>query len=269
MIKLTVVPAATVLVLLAGPVGPASAAGAGRGASPSGPAVPPIPAVRPAPDGPRGAAGSVAHPPPAADRNQARRAARVTVGGTGKVEATPDLLRLNVGVEARAPRAGDAFTAVKEAARRLTVALLAAGVAESDLRTTDLSLVAEYDKFPRLSGYRANQSTEVVVRDLARTDAVLAAVASAGDAARLNGLSFDVAEPEMFRTAARAAAYQDALNKARQYATLTGRRLARLARLEEDGDASPSRYALVEKSGGLSPGRQSIVVTVRAVFELR
>jgi uncharacterized protein YggE len=194
-------------------------------------------------------------------------ATELTVVGRGTVQTTPDVMRLNVGVEVRKDRAGDAFAAVKAAAARLSDALLAAGVAASDLRTNGLSLGAEYEKYPKVVGYRASQGVEALVHDLSKADAVVDAVAAVGEEVRLNGISFEISKAESLVKAARAAAYDDALAKARQYAALTGHEVGRVVKLEEEGDGSPSRFALAEKSS-ISPGHGSVTVAVRAVYEL-
>jgi uncharacterized protein len=245
MTKISVVLAATAFVLVGVQAGPALAV-----AGSSTPASPPA-TVKPA--------------PPA--RTAMGEPAELTVFGRGSVRATPDVMRLNVGVEVRREKAGEAFAAVKAAAHKLTEALLAAGVAASDLRTNDLSLGAEYEKYPKVVGYRASQGVEALVRNLSKADAIVDAVAAVGEEVRLNGISFEVSKAEALVRAARAAAYKDALAKAQQYATLTGRRLGRIVKLEEDGDSSPSRFAVAEKTS-INPGQGSISVAIRAVYEL-
>ncbi|WP_214413747.1 SIMPL domain-containing protein [Sphaerisporangium fuscum] len=197
----------------------------------------------------------------------ARDAAVVAVVGRGSVEAVPDRMRLNVGVEVRREKAGEAFAAVKSAASKLTGALVSAGIPKADMRTNDLALAAEYEKYPKVVGYRASQGFEVVLRDLSRADAVVDAVAGVGEEVRLNGISFDVSKPSALLEAARAAAYRDATAKARQYAALAGRQLGRLIKLEEEGEPSSSRFAMAEKSS-ISPGQGSVTLTLRVVYEL-
>ncbi|GAA3844417.1 SIMPL domain-containing protein [Sphaerisporangium flaviroseum] len=245
MTKISVVLAATAFVLVGVPAGPALAV--------AGSSTPASPAATATPAPPSGTAMS--------------ELAEAAVSGRGSVRATPDVMHLNVGVEVRREKAGEAFAAVKAAAHKLTEVLLAAGVAGSDLRTNDLSLGAEYEKYPKVVGYRASQGAEVLVRDLSKADAIVDAVAAVGEEVRLNGISFQVSKVAALVRAAREAAYKDALAKARQYAKLTGRRLGRIVKLEEDGDSSPSRFAAAEKTS-INPGQGSISVAIRAVYEL-
>ncbi|WP_061299022.1 SIMPL domain-containing protein [Herbidospora cretacea] len=200
--------------------------------------------------------------------------AKITVTGNGTVSAAPDRMRLQAGVEVRRASAGAAFSGARTAAATLRAALLAAGVAEDDLRTSEISLGPEYDDYPKVSGYRAGQGVEVLVRDLDIADRVVDAVASAGEEARLNGISFEIGDPARALAAARDAAYKDALAKARQYAGLTGRTLGAVLRLEEDSDGrSPIPFEgihlMAASDKSISPGRQSVGVSVKVVYELR
>ncbi|WP_181871382.1 SIMPL domain-containing protein [Sphaerisporangium album] len=218
-----------------------------------------------------GAQAAHAAPGPAASTAPAASAAgepaEVGVVGRGSVQATPDLMRVNVGVELRRDKAGAAFAAVKEGAAKLTDALLAAGVAPRDVRTNDLSLGAEYQKYPKLVGYRASQGMEALVRDLSKADAVIDAVAAAGEEVRLSGVSFEISRSQALLKEARAAAYRDAQAKAEQYAALTGRRVGRVMKLEEEGDSGPPRFTMAEKSS-ISPGQGTVTIIVRAIYEL-
>ncbi|GII60024.1 putative conserved lipoprotein LpqG [Sphaerisporangium krabiense] len=216
-----------------------------------------------------GAGPALAAPrPPGGEAPAAGEAAEVGVAGRGSVRAVPDVMRLGVGVEVRRDKAGEAFAAARAAAARLTDALLAAGVAKEDLRTNDLSLGAEYEKYPRVVGYRATQGVEALVRDLSRADAAVDAVAAAGEEARLTGVTFEISRSQALLRSAREAAYRNALAKARQYAALTGRRVGRVLKLEEEGDGAPPRFAMVAEKGALSPGQGTVTIVVRALYEL-
>ncbi|WP_030450479.1 SIMPL domain-containing protein [Herbidospora cretacea] len=199
--------------------------------------------------------------------------AKITVTGNGAVSAAPDRMRLQAGVEVRRATAGAAFADARRAAATLRTALRNAGVDEDDLRTSEISLGPEYDDYPKVAGYRAGQGVEVLVRDLDRADRVVDAVASAGEEARLNGISFEIGDPTKALAAARDAAYKDAAAKARQYARLSGRRLGRVLSVTEDGEGrAPIPFEgvhLMAADKSISPGRQSVGVNVRVVFRLR
>src|SRR4051794_40641403 len=86
-----------------------------------------------------GAAAIVDRPPPA-DDSADEAPAGVKVTGHGEVDATPDIARIDVGVEARAKTASAAMDENGEAMRRVVAALEQAGIAHEDLKTRDLAV---------------------------------------------------------------------------------------------------------------------------------
>lgn len=197
---------------------------------------------------------------------------RISVVGEGVISATPDVMRLSAGVEVRAASAGEAFKAVRAAAAKLTKALLEAGVAAKDLRTSELSLGPEYETYPKVSGYRASQGVEAVVRDLNKADRIIDAAVAVGEEVRLNGVSFEVSDPAALLRKARAAAFKDAQTKARQFAELAGRRLGEVVLISDEvvGGPHPMAFAgaAAEDRSSVSPGRQNLSVHVRVVYSL-
>ncbi|WP_241844939.1 SIMPL domain-containing protein [Streptomyces silvensis] len=205
--------------------------------------------------------------------------ATVTVTGTGSASAAPDLAVVGLAVEVTAPTAEKALAAQHAAADALLGALRGQRVADRDIRTDSLELSAVYEDrggVSKLSGYRAAQSFSVKVRELRRTGRVIeAAAASAGDAVRINGVSFDLADARPLRAQARRAAHEDARAKAEHYASLTGSSLGRLVSLSEAESSAPrplavSPAAFAKQDGvPLAPGEIEDTVSVVAVYELR
>ncbi|MEU2116293.1 SIMPL domain-containing protein [Streptomyces sp. NPDC016459] len=210
---------------------------------------------------------------------RAETPATVTVTGSGRAAAAPDLAILSVGVEAARGTAKEAMAAQKTAAETLLGVLHKEGIAERDIRTDSLTLSPVHTQNAagesKVTGYQAGQSFSVKVRDLDRTGQVVGAVNDATkDAGRINGVVFDVADPSSLRAKAREAAYQDAYDKAAQHARLSGHRLGRLVSLSEGESVRPGLGAAPgviadEQSVPLAPGEIEEHITVSAVFELR
>ncbi|MET7465188.1 SIMPL domain-containing protein [Nonomuraea sp. NPDC005501] len=193
--------------------------------------------------------------------------AQLTVVGRGTVQAPPDVMRLSVGVEVRRDRAAAAFSAAKATRARLAAAVQGAGISMNDLRTENLTLGAEYKDGAQVVGYRASQGVEVLLRDLSRADAVIDAVAAVGDEVQINGVTFEISKGETLVQQARAAAYRDALAKARQLAALAGRHVGRVVRMDEQAEAPTRQYAMAD-GAFVSPGESSVSVIVNVVYEL-
>ncbi|ARX87848.1 LpqG protein [Streptomyces alboflavus] len=228
------------------------------------------------------AALAVSAPAPAV-ANPTPTPSTVTVTGTGSASAVPDLAVVGMAVEVTAPTAEKALAAQHAAANALLGALRGQQVAERDVRTDSLELSAVYEDgggggggTSKLTGYRAAQSFSVKVREPRRTGRVIkAAVAAAGDAVRVNGVTFDLADARPLRAKAREAAHEDARSKAEHYAALTGRELGRLVSLTEAESGNPrpltvSPSAFAKQEGVLvAPGEIQDSVSVVAVYELQ
>ncbi|WP_093797744.1 SIMPL domain-containing protein [Streptomyces sp. Wb2n-11] len=204
-------------------------------------------------------------------------ATTVSVSGEGRASAAPDTVVLTAGVEATEPTAKRALAAQSKAAGALLAAVRAQGIDDSDVRTESLSLNAVHehtDRASKLIGYQAGQSFSIKIRDIGRTGAVMEAVTDAtGDAGRINGVAFDVADPSVLRARAREAAHAEARSKAEQYARLSGHRLGRLVSLAETegGTHRPLDMPVAAFSEGkvpVAPGEVQEEVTVTAVYEL-
>lgn len=195
---------------------------------------------------------------------------QIAVAGEGHLSVAPDVMRLNAGVEVHGESAAGAFTGARAAAARLAAALRGAGVAEDDLRTTELSLGPVYETYGQVSGYRAAQGVEAVIRDLSRADQVIDTVAGVGEEARLDGVAFELSDPSRALAEARERAFHDAAAKAVHYARLAGRPLGRVVSVTETPDEAvvPMARAVTFADGGAStsPGRQTLSVGVRVVY---
>ncbi|NML51543.1 SIMPL domain-containing protein [Streptomyces sp. R302] len=217
-------------------------------------------------------------PAPRAAAVRAEAPATVTVTGSGSATATPDVAILSVGVEVTKPTAKEAMAAQNTAAKALLAVLREQGVEDRDIRTDSLSLNPVYTQTTggesKVSGYQASQTFSAKVRDIDRAGQVIGAVnGSTGDAGRVNGVVFDVADPKDLRAKAREAAYRDAYEKASQHARLSGHRLGRLVSLSEGDSLRPGQGTLPslpadEQNVPLAPGEIEEQVTVSAVYEL-
>ena len=102
-----------------------------------------------------------------------------------------------------------------------------------------------------------------------------AAVAAAGDGARVHGLELAVGDPAAVAAAAREAAWRDALARAEQYAALAGAALGRVLEIKEapppPPEARPMRLMAAEAAPGgpaTEPGETTIWAAVTVTWAL-
>ena len=165
-------------------------------------------------------------------------AGTIVVSGTGRVAVDPDVAELRLGVAIARPTVEAARAAAGEAMNAILAAVVGAGVARRDVRTTLLSVQPRYDyrdgKAPTLTGYDLANVVEVTVRDLAGLGAVVDGALSAG-ATSLDGLSFRVDDPREAERAARTAAVAEARSRAEVLAEAAGVAIEGVAGIVEGG----------------------------------
>ena len=204
--------------------------------------------------GPLALAGCAAPPRPRRPRPSRRG---ITARGIGTVSSRPDTLTIGIGVQTRGRVAQEALDANSRLATSTIDALRAAGVAEADLRTSQLSVSPTQDpNTGRITGYEVSNLLTATLRDVDRAGSVIdAAGAAAGDAVRVQQLEFSVADDSAPRAQARADAVRKAAG-AGPAAGRGGRRDPRPGPLDhrDRGRTSPTPYAAGLRRG---PGRRA------------
>jgi uncharacterized protein YggE len=200
---------------------------------------------------------------------------QVTVVGSGEVQGVPDTLTADVSVEAAA---ADVTTAMNQAnARQNSVlnALNASGIDPKDISTTQVSLQPQYGDNSVITGYRASNSIQIKIRKLDTASQVLANVVNAGgDATRINSVSYSIEDDSKLVTDARARAFNDAKQRAEQYAGLSGLSLGKVISISEVPGGTPPTPPMPMPRGAmassvpLQPGQQTVSFSVTAVWEL-
>jgi uncharacterized protein len=199
----------------------------------------------------------------------------VTVVGSGQVQGVPDTLTADVGIQFRAPDATTAMDQTNSRQQAVINALAGAGVDRKDISTTEVSLQPEYDSSGgTITGYRADNSIRVKIHPADSASHVLAViVGTGGDATRINSVSYSIADDSQLVKDARARAFQDAKDRAGQYAKLSGLALGNIISISETAGGAgpppaPPRSGM-QAAVPLEPGQQTVSFSVTAVWELR
>lgn len=202
----------------------------------------------------------------------------VVVAGEGKTTASPDRATIRVGVEVHRPTMAEARSAAAEAQGRILAAVRALGVAEADVQTDQLSFGPDYEYGEggrRLRGYVATNVVRVLVRDVARAGEIVdATIASAGDDARVDGVSFELGDETAVRAEARRLAIADARAKAEQLARELGATLGDPIFVEETSVNVPGPVMMrmaadSAESTQVAAGSLEISVGVRVRWAIR
>jgi uncharacterized protein len=203
----------------------------------------------------------------------------VTVVGSGHVQGVPDTLTANVGIEFTAPDVTAAMNQTNDRQQAVIEAVTGAGIDRKDISTADVTLRPQYSTpvpngTATITGYRATNEIEVKIHPPDAASRILALIVSTGgDATRINSVSYSISDDSQLVKDARARAFQDAKNRADQYAQLSGLRLGKVLSISEAAGSTPTEGAppsprAMPSAVPLEPGQQTVSFSVTAVWEL-
>ncbi|MDT7729975.1 MAG: uncharacterized protein QOK45_228 [Mycobacterium sp.] len=214
---------------------------------------------------------------PTASADKATR--QVTVVGAGEVQGTPDTLTVNASIEFVAPDVTGAMNQTSDRQKAVIDALVGSGIDRKDISTTQVSLQPQFagGDSTAIIGYRASNSIDVKIRKLDSASQTLSLIISTGgDATRINSVNYSIEDDSQLVKDARARAFNDAKDRAEQYAQLSGLGLGKVISITESGGATPPQPPMPYSRGGaaemaavpVEPGQQTVGFSVTVIFEL-
>lgn len=208
----------------------------------------------------------------------------ITVSGTGTVTAPPDIAVANIGISVEGTTAKAAQNDASKKSVAVVDYLKKAGIKEADIKTSGYNIYPQYnytDGSSRIRGYQVTQSLTVKIRDMDKANTILDGVVAAG-ANQVNGLSFQIDEPDKLKADARKKAIADANVKANELKKELGVHLGHIVSFSESGDyIPPIRYDTKEMmgmGGGISSsipapdlpaGENEITINVSITYQIK
>ena len=204
----------------------------------------------------------------------------ITVTGQGSATVKPDLATVQLGVNVQKPTANAALQQANKSAAALIDALEAAGIAEDDIVTANLSIWPQYGDKSTITGYSASNNVSVTVRDITKAGPVIDVAASAaGDDIAINGISFGLDDPEQVLATARADAMANAAKRAGEFATAAGAKVGTVLQISETAvtpyeprffatDSAGATTAAPSAPTPIQAGTTDVSVTVNVVYAL-
>lgn len=199
----------------------------------------------------------------------ARQPSVLAVTGEGNVQVAPDTAVLTLGVTARSPQAATAFQQAATALNQVVRALLAAGVPQNQIQTSQVSIQPTFEN-GRQSGFEATATVQVTLRDTAALGGLIDRAVAAG-ANNVAGVSFEVRDTAAAEAAALAAAVQNARAQAVVLARSLGVALGPVSRVEAEAAQGPAVpvFARAVSAGEqlpVLPGTLTVTRRVRVEF---
>jgi len=217
--------------------------------------------------------------PAAADETRPPR--NISLIGHGEVRIAPDMAVIAIGTVDQAATAAEALAANSKSMAAIMAVLKAASIAEKDMQTSNFLVQPRYDygnstQPPRLVGYEVSNTLTVTVTHLDRLGALLDKSVASGSN-RIDGISFQLAEPGKALDEARRLAAQDASRKAHLYAAALGIGLGPVLSISESGGLPPPIPMQMKTMGAeaasadvpIARGEQTIAVDVNIVWEIK
>jgi uncharacterized protein YggE len=198
----------------------------------------------------------------------------LVVSGIGTATGTPDVARVEVGVESRAQTAQAAADATNKKQAAIIAALKAKGIEAKDLQTTNYNVSAERSNNPNeanpIIGYRAGTTVRVTVRQIDQVGAVLDAAVGAG-ANQIYGITFGLNDSEPLLSQARDTAILNAKAKAEAMAKTAGIKLGKIINISESFAGGPAPLAVDARAGSAAPievGETSVRAQVAVTYAI-
>jgi uncharacterized protein len=217
---------------------------------------------------------SATGPAPTADSDLRQ----VTVLGSGEVQGAPDTLNVNASIEFIAPDVTGAMNQTSDRQQAVINALVDAGVERKDINTSEVSLQPQFsgasENPQAIVGYRASNSIDIKIRQLdAASQALALIVSSGGNATRINSVNYSIEDDSQLVRDARGRAFNDAKERAEQYAQLSGQDLGNVMSISEAPGSTPPTPVPSTRGDEmaavpLAPGQQTVGFSVTVVWEL-
>jgi uncharacterized protein len=204
----------------------------------------------------------------------------ITVTGVGTISVVPDAVRFNATISTIGSTNAAALSAATKSAAAVRAALKTAGIATKDVRSANISVYPEYnwtqEAGTKITGYRASQSFDVLVRTASKAGSIIEAVVTAGgDSVQLGGVIPTTLNPSAATEDARASAVANAKSKASSYAKLLGTSIGKVLSLEEQSSPVYSSPFPTAKAGAadaaaieIGLGEQDVTVTITVRWAL-
>lgn len=204
----------------------------------------------------------------------------ITVTGFGEATGTPDLATVQLGVNVLDADVSEAIAQSNATIDDITQALSALGILEQDIRTTNFNVWPE-DRFSPETGiptgervFRVESTLQVQVHGTENVGEVIQAALDAG-ANNIFGLNFSIDDPSALVSEARAAAIEDARERAGEIAGQLGVQLGEAIIIaESSGGVAPfiTGFASMELGLGggppISPGESTVTAQISITFAI-
>lgn len=213
--------------------------------------------------------------------NTAATTNTVSFSGEGKIVAKPDIAKINLTILTQAATSKAAQDDNSRKSKTVADYLKKQNIDDKDIKTTGYNIYpqykySQYGGNPQITGYQVNQTMEIKVRDLGKVSDILDGVVAAG-ANQVNGMSFEIDNPEALKAEARQKAIDDAKKKANELKSQVGISLGHIVNFSENTGGYPIPIYAMGRGGGdgmgggpsVPTGENEIMVSVTITYQIK
>lgn len=195
--------------------------------------------------------------------------ALITVQGSGAVPTPPDFARLSMTIGSRQAAVSKAKTEVDSKVSQITAMLQKLGVKNSDINNAPLRIYPEYQPEKTTAElFRVEREVTVTVRNLSQYPEILEQAAVLG-VTQLQPAELLSSKAEGLYQQALQLAYADAEEKATALAKLSGRKIARVHQIQEQGSSPAPRLKMaMMEADSVQFGSNNVRADLTIQFEL-
>ena len=231
----------------------------------------------------------------------------ITISAEGKVDAAPDVARVDFSVIAQGKTPKEVQRQVSEKMNKIADFIKEQGVDAKDIKTLNISVNPRYyysydypripcplmsevypsssspiscpPKSPVIIGYEASQTLDVKIRELDNAGDIIDGAVENG-ATQVGGINFSIDDPDELKAQAREQAFRKARAKAEALAKIAGMKIKRVITFSESDGYFPPYYGTMDAMGmgggvekgietSVEPGSQEVTVTLSVTFEIK
>lgn len=169
----------------------------------------------------------------------------ITMEGRGSVTVAPDMAVITTRVVTTSKTAPDALAQNSEKLAKVIEEVKAAGIEAKDIQTSGFAIYPRYERItdgsnrqPNITGYEVRNGIDINIRDLEKLGPLLTSVVESG-ANAVDGVRFQVSDPDEKLDEARKKAVAAARHKAEIFAAAAGAELGTILSITETGVHMP------------------------------
>jgi len=205
---------------------------------------------------------------------------QISVSGEGKVKVIPDQAAIVITVETKGANAKDVKKENDLKVEAVLKFIKKINLPTEDYKTRRVALNPQYEYESKKRSYNANQTIEILLKDLTKYDSLMEGLVDAG-VNRIDGVTFQSSKLAQYQAEARKLAMKDAKAKADDFVSVLGQKVGKALTISDNSSnyypsptpvyamkATMSDAAEATPRETLAIGEIAIVVNVSVSFIL-